>query len=271
MFVRPEQNYAIEDTVIDGILSDPAQPLCRISKLLPDGATVLDIGSGSGVLGRVLRRAGKNVTIDGIEPNAFAAELAKPFYRTINVGYAQDHFKAIRSVIYDYVVLADVIEHIPDPAVFLSELLRVLPASTKLLISIPNISFGGVRLSLLNGVFDYVDSGLLERTHLRFFTLMTARRLFDVLNLSVERIFSLERSFYRVEFPRGQLRASPFQILRLATNAEARAYQYLFVLARGESREVAAEHCGASAVSILMDALVAWPIVMRAVRRWSRK
>jgi len=167
MFQRPEQNYEIEDAVIDGILNDAAQPLCRISKLLPEGATVLDIGAGSGVLGRVLKRAGKRMTIDGIEPNAFAADLARPFYRDINVGYAQEHFKAIQATVYDYVVLADVIEHIPDPAGFLAELLGNLPESTKLLISIPNIAFGGVRLSLLNGNFDYVDSGLLERTHLR--------------------------------------------------------------------------------------------------------
>lgn len=270
MFIRPEQNYEIEDAVIDGILNDDAQPINKISKLLPEGATVLDIGAGSGVLGRVLKRAGKHVILDGIEPNAFAADLARPFYRTVNVGYAQDHFKTIQKTAYDYVVLADVIEHIPDPAAFLAELLGNISVSTKFIISVPNIAFGGVRLSLLNGTFDYVDSGLLERTHLRFFTLATAKKLFDSLQLSTEHILSLERSFYRVEFSRENLKASPLQILRLANNADARAYQYLFVLTQKESHNLAIEHHGVSAIKILFDALVAWPAVIRAVRRWRK-
>jgi 2-polyprenyl-3-methyl-5-hydroxy-6-metoxy-1,4-benzoquinol methylase len=256
MFIRPEQNYEIQDAVIDGILSDDAQPLNKICKLLPDGATVLDIGAGSGILGRVLKRAGIQVTIDGIEPNAFAADLARPFYRTINVGYAQEHFSSIRETVYDYVVLADVIEHIPDPSSFLAELLGNLPRSTKLLISIPNIAFGSVRLSLMNGNFDYVDSGLLERTHLRFFTLATAKKLFHSLHLIPERIISLERSFYRVEFKREFIRATPFQILRLANNPDARAYQYVFLLSKQLGSGTVIEHHGVTAIEILIDALV---------------
>lgn len=266
MFTRPEQNYAIEDTVIDGILNDDAQPLCQITKILPEAATVLDIGAGSGILGRVLKRAGKHVAIDGIEPNAFAVELARPFYRAIYTGYAQDHLQAINATAYDYVVLADVIEHIPDPATFLTELLGSLPESTKLIVSIPNIAFGGVRLALLNGAFDYVDSGLLERTHLRFFTLAAALRLFEFIHLSSERIISLERSFYRVEFERNNLKASPLQIWRLANKPDARAYQYLFVLTRKPSRVTVTEHHGATARSILFDALVARPAVRQVIR-----
>lgn len=266
MFTRPEQNYAIEDAVIEGILRDDAQPLCQIAKMLPDGVTVLDIGAGSGILGRVLKRAGKHVTLDGIEPNAFAVELARPFYRAIYTGYAQDHLQTIRTTAYDYVVLADVIEHIPDPAAFLAELLGSLPEPTKLLVSIPNIAFGGVRLALMNGVFDYVDSGLLERTHLRFFTLAIAQKLFDFLHLSSERILSLERSFYRAEFERKNLKASPFQIWNLANKSDARAYQYLFVLTRSPSRTTVIEHHGATAMRILLDALVARPAVKRVIR-----
>jgi SAM-dependent methyltransferase len=268
MFTRPDQSYAIGEAIIDGILQDTAQPLCQIANLLPDGATVLDIGAGSGILGRVLKRAGKHVILDGIEPNAFAIELARPFYRDVYQGYAQNHFQAIQAIPYDYVVLADVIEHISDPEAFLVELLGSLPKSTKLLVSIPNIAFGGIRLALLNGTFDYVDSGLLERTHLRFFTLATAQKLFDHLHLSQERILSLERSFYRVEFARKYLTASPLKIWSLANKSDARAYQYLFVLTRKPNQAITIEHHGASAMSIFIDAIVVWPAVMRVVRRW---
>lgn len=267
MFTRPDQSYVVPDSIIVGILRDQANPLCQIEKLLPEGATVLDIGAGSGVLGRVLDRAGKRVTIDAVEPNHFAIELARPFYRYIYHGYAQAHFQTIRETQYDYVVLADVIEHITAPETFLAELLANVRESTKIIISIPNIAFGGVRLSLMNGVFEYVDSGVLERTHLRFFTLLSAQRLFKDLKLYPERIFSLERSFYRVEFPRKHLMASPFTILALASDPDARAYQYLFSLTRTPVRAKAIEHLGASTMRILIDTLVTWPLIKRVVRR----
>lgn len=270
MFCRKDQTYVIGDESIDKILSDPAQPLGQIVRILPDAATVLDIGAGNGMLGRVLQRAGKRVTIDAIEPSEFAAKLAEPFYRTVYQGYAQEHSQVIRATRYDYIVLADVIEHIPDPAAFLLDILQNLSGATRLIVSIPNIAFGGVRLALLNGAFDYVDSGLLERTHLRFFTLASARRLFSHLHIYPERILSLERSFYRMEFSRNLLGASPFTILNLARKSDARAYQYLFVLAQ-KPVDATIEHHGASALKILIDAVIAWPTIKQLVLRWRNR
>lgn len=267
MFSRPEQNYEITNSVIDEILLDPAQPLKHIADMLPDGATVLDIGAGSGVLARVIMRTGKRVTIDGIEPNEFAVKLAEPFYRSVYQGYAQEFFPAIQGVPYDYVVLADVLEHIPDPVAFLRELLAGFPESTNFIVSIPNVAFGGVRLALMNGTFDYVDSGLLERTHLRFFTLKTALTLFASVGLTPGRILFLQRSFYRTEFPRQQLSASPITIFSLATKVDARAYQYLFLVKRGTRiNPVSEEYYGASALLLILDAILARPIVIRVLK-----
>ena len=267
MFRRNEKTYVIGDEAVDKILGDPAQPLGQIVRILPDATTVLDIGAGNGMLGRVLQRSGKRVTIDAIEPSEFAVKLAEPFYRKVYQGYAQDHALVIQSGHYDYVVLADVIEHISDPATFLQDILQYLPESTKLIISIPNIAFGGVRLTLLNGVFDYVDSGLLERTHLRFFTLSTALQLFERLHVYPERILSLERSFYRMEFSRKLLSAMPFTLINLARKSDARAYQYLFVLVQ-KPCVPKKEHYGASALTILVDIIFARPAIKHMVRRW---
>lgn len=266
MFKRPDENYAIDEGVIAGILNDEAQPLRQIAMLIPDGSTVLDIGAGSGTLGRVLQAAGKHVTADAIEPNQFAANLAMPFYRKVHSGYAQDYYDEISQNEYDYVVLADVIEHIVDPLSFLEELLAALPAATKLIISIPNVAFGGVRLALMNGRFNYVDSGLLERTHLRFFTLESIRKLFFVMHLFPERIIYLERSFYRVEFDRKDLRASLMNVWKLARSADARAYQYLFVLSKDADQTPVVDHYGATAMRVMLDAMVMRPLVKRLGR-----
>lgn len=269
MFDRKNETYIIGDEVLDKILSDNAHPLKHIAKILPDSAIVLDIGAGNGMLGRVLRRASKQVIIDAIEPSEFAAKLSEPFYRNVYQGYAQDYAEVIQSGGYDYVILADVIEHIADPGVFLSEILQCMPESTTLIISVPNIAFGGVRLALLNGQFDYVDSGLLERTHLRFFTLASIRRFFTHLSIYPERILSLERSFYRMEFSRKALSASPLTILNLARKSDARAYQYLFILIR-KPCDAIFEHHGMSTFFILIDAIVAWPVVKQLARRWRK-
>ena len=270
MFSRKDQTYIISDETLDKILGDAAQPLGQIAKILPNGAIVLDIGAGNGMLGRVLQRACKQVIIDAIEPSEFATKLAEPFYRSVYQGYAQDYSQMIKTTQYDYIILADVIEHIPDPAAFLSDILKDLPITTKLIISIPNIAFGGVRLALLNGSFDYVDSGLLERTHLRFFTLASVLQLFSNLQIYPERTLSLERSFYRMEFPRNLLSALPFTILNLARKSDARAYQYLFLLSKSPSDSII-EHHGASTLNILIDAIVAWPITKRLVHRWRNR
>ncbi len=268
MFSRPEKNYAIGDSVIESIITDAAHPLGLISKIIPDGSKILDVGAGSGVLARLLVRAGKSVVIDGVEPNRFAASFALPLYRHLYVGYAGEFIAKIKEENYDYVVLADVMEHTPDPMAFMSEILDCLGDEVKILISVPNVAFGGVRLALMNGRFSYVDSGLLERTHLRFFTLSSALSLFEGLAIKVENISILGRSFYRTEFSRKELASNPFRIISLALNREARAYQYLFALSRATSIDVEISYHGAGPLKIIFESLVAWPWVMRLVRKY---
>lgn len=274
MFTRPERNYDVPDETLDGILADTAQPLARIAALVEDGSYILDIGAGNGLLARVLSRAGKNVMIDGVEPNEFAAQLAAKYYRNFYPGFVQDHLDKLAETKYNYVVLADVIEHMPNPLHVLSELLDKLPAETRLIISVPNVAFGAVRLSLMNGQFHYVDSGLLEHTHLRFFTRQSLSQLFGLLGLKIDKYFSLERSFYRTEFARKDISASLFPVMKLALDSDARAYQYLFLLSKKNdgtvSNEAVGESVGASAFNILFDYLFARSIIrvlLRFVRR----
>ncbi len=271
MFSRPEQNYDVPDETLDGILSDPAQPLARIAALVEDGSYILDVGAGNGLLARVLSRAGKNVVIDGVEPNEFAAQLAAKYYRHFYPGFVQEHLEKLSQTTYDYVVLADVIEHMPNPLHVLTELLDKLPSETRLIVSVPNVAFGAVRLGLMNGQFHYVDSGLLEHTHLRFFTRSSLTQLFGLLGLKIDKYISLERSFYRTEFARKDISASFFSIIKLALNNDARAYQYLFLLSKKNSDavsgEAAGERVGASAFNILLDYLFARPVIRSVLRR----
>ncbi|MBF5038120.1 class I SAM-dependent methyltransferase [Methylophilus sp. 13] len=257
MFSRPDNNYNVSDDVIDAILKDQAHPIFHIVNYVKDGQKILDIGAGSGVLARAILKSKKNVSIDGVEPNRYAANMAANFYRTMLCGYVQEFYAEISEKKYDIIILADVIEHISDPLEMLKQLMKYIDSSTKIFISIPNVAFGGVRLALFNGSFNYTDSGLLERTHLRFFTRNTADKMFEKLELLTEHLFSLERSFYRVEFKRTELSASFISIFKLARLSDARAYQFLYILSKEANPEKFSQniiiHAGTSFYSIMRD------------------
>ncbi len=229
-FKRSDSSYCIKDETIVSMLKDPASPVGLVCQLLPTGAKVLDVGAGSGVLARALQLSRKKVYLDGIEPNTYAADLARKFYDNFYVGFAADCIEQTSAVDYDYIVLLDVVEHTVDSDVFLRDLCDAVGERVKFIISMPNVAFGAVRLSLLHGHFRYVDSGLLEKTHLRFFTKEMCLSLFQAVGLKVKTIHQMQRSFYRTEIKRVEQSRALLQVLRLSYNRTARSYQYVFEL-----------------------------------------
>jgi 2-polyprenyl-3-methyl-5-hydroxy-6-metoxy-1,4-benzoquinol methylase len=115
--------------------------------------------------------------VDGVELSAEAAAEAGR-YREMHVGSIEN--PALRERIgtgYAAVLLLDVLEHLVDPETILREAHGWLAPGGAVLCSIPNVAHWRVRLGLLRGHFEYEDSGLLDRTHLRWYTRRTARAL----------------------------------------------------------------------------------------------
>lgn len=153
-----------------------------IAGRVKDGARVLDVGAGEGALGAQLKARGcKVVCLEVDEGRAVKAREKglEVVVRSIEAAGIEDLGK------FDVVVCADVLEHLLDPAGALLKLKGALEGNGKVLASIPNVAFYGVRLRLLVGRFDYTDTGILDRTHLRFFTRVTARRLLEEAGLKV--------------------------------------------------------------------------------------
>lgn len=136
--------------------------------------SILDVGAASGYLGRIWKKSGHHVT--GIEFDAAAAEKAKENYHAFTVTDIETFDFPYRDE-FDYVVFADVLEHLRDPAEVLRRCIPGLKESGKIIISLPNVANWMIRLSLLFGRFNYVERGILDRTHLRFFTLRSAGQL----------------------------------------------------------------------------------------------
>lgn len=135
---------------------------------------ILDVGTADGYLGAILKSAGHAVL--GVEKDEALAAQARPHYERLDVCDVEEFdFPYPRE--FDVVLFADVLEHLRDPGAVLKRSLSVLKPTGEVLISLPNVANFTVRLSLLLGRFDYANRGILDRTHLRFFTLRTAKQL----------------------------------------------------------------------------------------------
>lgn len=132
---------------------------------------VLDVGCSAGVLARELVAQG--AVVDGVEADRAAAMEAAGSCRTVLVGDVETLDLPFAQGSYDTIVMADVIEHLRDPVAVLGRLRPYLSSGGKLLISTPNVANWSMRLRLMGGRWDYTDRGLLDRTHLRFFTRKT--------------------------------------------------------------------------------------------------
>jgi glycosyltransferase involved in cell wall biosynthesis/precorrin-6B methylase 2 len=135
---------------------------------------VLEVGTASGYLSAEMTSLGCNVT--GIEQDAGMAELARPHCKRMIV--ADIEALAIDNLgPFDAIVFGDVLEHLRDPRSVLEHLSKLLKPDGKILISLPNVANIWVRLNLLFGRFNYSRVGIIDESHLRFFTLKSAKEL----------------------------------------------------------------------------------------------
>lgn len=148
------------------------------------GATILDVGCGYATTSQRLRELGNRVT--GIESSSEAIEVAKGRLDEVIAADLQN-VSALGDRKFDCIIFADVLEHLPWPGAVLEEYLRFLQPGGSVLVSLPNVGLWSMRLSLMTGRFEYGDTGVLDRTHLRFFTRRSARRLLEEAGLTIER------------------------------------------------------------------------------------
>lgn len=133
---------------------------------------ILDVGAAQGILGQLLHEAGEKFDIDGVEPNPTWAEHAHPYYRRVHASTIEA--ANLPDNTYRVVVCADVLEHLPDPVGAIEQLRRAATDDAVFIISLPNVAHLAVRLLLLFGRFPRMERGILDRTHLQFFTRDTA-------------------------------------------------------------------------------------------------
>ncbi len=203
--------------------------LAEIAGHIAPGAIVLDLGAATGALGRYLREH-KGCTVDGVEQAADAARVARPAYRSLveadlETAVLAAYFPARA---YDAIVCADVLEHLRDPARLLDQIPALLAERGRLLVSIPNVAYAGVIAGLLQGEFRYRPTGLLDTTHVRFFTRGSLLELLRAHGFTVTDVRPLTVDLHHSEFREHPLDALPPAVSRaLLAQPDALTYQFI--------------------------------------------
>lgn len=149
----------------------------RVLRAVGQDKRVLDVGCATGYLSEhLVREQGCDVVCLEPDPAAAAAATARLGGRVV-VGGAE-LLPTFAAGSFDVVLYADVLEHLTDPAAALRDTRRLLAPGGCVVVSLPNVAHADVRLLLLSGQFPYQRTGLLDSTHLRFFTRHTIPALF---------------------------------------------------------------------------------------------
>ena len=158
---------------------DDNNSLKKMVTFVEENKTVIDFGCASGYLANLLKQRGCQVT--GLEINPDAAEIARQYCEEVFV--CDLDFDSLNNILgdrkFDVAVFGDVLEHLRNPWRVLEQTKDFLNPSGFIVASIPNIAHGAIRLALLEGDFNYMPLGILDNTHLRFFTKKTVEELFE--------------------------------------------------------------------------------------------
>ncbi len=143
---------------------------------------VLEIGCGSGATGMVIKEKFPDVTYIGIDSNEKAAGIAQTRLDKVIVSDIEKvHFDSFgfKKECFNLIICADVLEHLYDPWKMLNNLREYLTPDGKIFASIPNVQYINHIINFMHGKWKYDDNGLLDVTHIRFFTLNEIVKMFN--------------------------------------------------------------------------------------------
>lgn len=177
---------------------------------------VLELGCGKGFVSERLKKNGCMITGIDIAPKDIAR--ARKFCDRVLVGNIETMKLPFKQRTFDVVMFGDVLEHLYEPRATLEKVIPFLKDNGTIVVSLPNVANWKVRLKLLFGKFDYSEWGIMDKTHLKFFTRKTAR------NLLKEAGFVIVKEDHVPSFP-----FPFFKNILSKLNPNAFAYQFIFV------------------------------------------
>lgn len=196
---------------------------------------VLEIGCAYGRMTKYLKE-NLHCKITIVEMDMSAGNVARQWANTEHIGY---HFGNIESEIvrsrikteqFDYIIFADVLEHLHNPQEVLNEIKSCLAPNGSIWISIPNVGHNAVLIDLLNDKFTYRKVGLLDETHIHLFTVNSLEEMIASCGLRVENRINLVNAVEHTEFNNAYTDL-PVDVANFLRNREyGEVYQFVWEL-----------------------------------------
>lgn len=180
-----------------------------ILREIKSNSQVLELGPAHGRMTKYLKQT-LNCFVCIVEKDSEAGDSAKQFSDKFYIGGSSGdgdidgdiwHYNLkITDHKFDYIVMADVLEHLNNPWLALERAVELLKDDGKILISVPNISHNSVIIDLMNDKFNYRETGLLDNTHIRFFTNSTLKKMVENANLMITKEMNTHCAVEHTEF-----------------------------------------------------------------------
>jgi SAM-dependent methyltransferase len=182
------------DTYFSGARADFVRLLPRDST-----AAILEVGCGTGATGALALARGRAGRYVGIELMETAGAKAREVLSDVVIGDVEKLEPDWSPASFDGLILSEVLEHLVDPGRTLERLARFIRPGGVVLASSPNVAHWRVIRELIAGRFELADSGVFDRTHLRWFTPLSFARLFTEAGFKVDQIGSVTPFSDRVD------------------------------------------------------------------------
>jgi 2-polyprenyl-3-methyl-5-hydroxy-6-metoxy-1,4-benzoquinol methylase len=153
---------------------------------------ILEVGCSAGYFGVALKQLGHHVC--GVEMDSDSSALAREVLDEVHCCTVQAFFQRFEDRQFDVITFGDVLEHLAYPKDVLLEARKHLTPNGRIVCSVPNVGHASVRGMLMQGDWDYSELGILDKTHLRFFTKKTLLSLFDETGFCVQKLQAVRLS-----------------------------------------------------------------------------
>ncbi len=169
-----------------------------VSQIPYQPGKILDVGCATGNLGQEVIDKKHPEIYEGIEVVPSIAKIAKKYLSKVYVGQAEEWLSKLKTGYYDWVILADSLEHTVDPWSILKEVNRILKEDGHIIVSLPNVrNLGVITEVLVKGTWNYKEMGILDKGHLRFFTRKNILKMLSDYGFETELIYSNPRNKWK--------------------------------------------------------------------------
>lgn len=220
-----QKSALVYDVAIN--LDNPNNAHSIALEMIGHATRVLEFGCGPGHVTRALKERGCQVT--GLEGDPVAAELAAEHAEHVLVtDFDTDDYAAkLVDEEYDVALFGDVLEHVREPLELLRSVRPLLRHGGYVVISVPNVAHIDVRLALLRGKFEYKPWGLLDETHLRFFTLDSVQQLVREAGFRMVELRRVVVPAFNSEIEVDRADMNPAVVAEVLADPESETYQFV--------------------------------------------